>query len=112
MTLTEDEIEELSVILFHYLKPEYRRLCDFETVIQERNTLTVDGETVYAYECPCQTIYLNTENYPITYGKQLVDIEDDGYYYQFVEDDTINTVMDRVTSYEWKRTEENIVVGE
>ena len=101
-SLTNDEIEKLGVILWHYLYPEYRRLCDFESVVTERTPLIIDGVQCYMYDCPCQPIYLNTNNYPVTYKKQVINIDENSYFYDITEDG-VEGVMDKITTYEWKR---------
>ena len=81
MTLTSEEIEKLTCALKHYHLSDYHHITDYYKVIDNRTELTVNNETVYKYKCPCQTIYLDSENYAITYDKQYV-IED-MYYYDF-----------------------------
>lgn len=96
--------EIIAQVLNHYLKDEYKILADFTLVIDNRRELTVNDRVVYAYDCPMQTIYLTTENYPVTYGKQLV--KDEKYYYNFSNSNADATEIDLFTyiaPYEWKR---------
>lgn len=95
----EDEIDKLRIVLRHYLLPKYRRLCNYEEVIENRTTITVDGETIYVYHCPCQTIYLDSDAYAIDYEEQEVDKKGNVFLYQ---DGT--TDMGDIVRWEWKRS--------
>lgn len=101
----EEEIDKIRTVLWHYLLPQYRRVCDFEDVIENRQALTVDGSTVYQYDCPGQTIYLREDYYPVTYGNQVVNKEFDAYYYNFAGSE--DAWMECIASYEWKRNSLN-----
>ena len=97
-------VETISSALKHYHKVEYQKVTDYEKVISNRTSLTVDGTTVYRYDCPMQTIYLNGQHYPITYGNQRVD--EDYYYYNFNDPSMTSDDVDFYTykvKYEWKR---------
>ena len=91
--------------LQHYHKVDYQTMTDYDKVYDNRSTLTVNSTTIYKYECPCQTIYLKADNYPITYGNQLVT--EDEYMYNFSDNtagstDDVDLYSYRV-SYEWLR---------
>ena len=97
-------VETISSVLKHYHKVEYQVMTDYEKVISNRTTLAVDNTTVYKYDCPMQTIYLNGQHYPITYGNQRVD--EDYYYYNFNDPNMTSDDVDFYTykvKYEWKR---------
>lgn len=69
MTLTSDEREEIATVLNHYLLNEYRRVTNYYKAIDNR----VEVETgIYMYPCPIQKIYLDDENYAVTYDRQTV----------------------------------------
>lgn len=107
--LTTEEKEIIATALWHYLKDEYRELCDFKYVIEHREAVTINGETCYKYECPIQTIYLNNDAYAVTYEKQyVVDYDGDGvidYYYDFNDDGITDEAgtYDYIGPWEWKR---------
>lgn len=104
----QDMIQEVEAALRHYHKQDFQIFTDYEKVFKNRTSLVVDNQTIYKYDCPMQTIYLNSDNYPITIGNQKVDAN--YYYYIFdhnlgagdVEDVTQYTYK---VKYEWKRTE-------
>lgn len=104
MTLTDDDIETITCALKHYHSPRYHGITDYKKVINNRTEITVNDTLLYKYPCPCQTIYLNSEHYPITYNKQHV-IEDK-YYYDFNPDtEDIAGTYEEIGTYEWKRTQ-------
>lgn len=72
MTLSDEQKTEITSALQHYLKQEFVLITDFEKVIDNRTEITENEETIYEYPCPCQTIWLDTNNYAITYGKQHI----------------------------------------
>lgn len=95
MTLTDEEREILTTILYHYLRNEYRSLADMDKVIDSRESIIteIDGVNtlIYKYPCPCQAIYLDEDNEPVTYAEQCIiydDITDTmRYRYDFKEYD-------------------------
>lgn len=98
-------IEKVSGVLNHYLSNEYKILSNYEIIIDNRREITVHGETIYAYDCPCQTIYLDENLYAVTYDRQKV--EDDKYYYNFTSIESNPNMKDIYTyiaPYEWKRS--------
>ena len=122
MTLTNDDIEELCAILRYYHRIEFQLITDYEKVVANREEITSEVEnsgedtvieftSVYSYPCPCQIIYLNEDNYAISYKKQHI-IESDNeeneydYYYDFNPDiDSIDGIFTYINPLEWKRTE-------
>ena len=105
MTLTDEEIENITVVLKHYLLPILRDVTNYEYTIRTREELTVDNRTVYKYTCPLQTIYLDAETeYAVTYDRQK--IQDGKYYYKWTDNETLEEDMayEYVCDYEWKRT--------
>lgn len=107
--ITQEEIEAITCALQYYLNDLYKEICDYETVIRNRKTTTIDvggiPQTVYIYECPCQTIYLNSLHYPVSYGRQHIMNND--YYYDFNEyNDEIDQAgtYTRVNDCEWHKT--------
>ena len=99
--------ELLESVLMYYHKTEYNSITDYDKVIDHRVEMQIDGQTIYKYNCPAQTIYLDTNHYPITYDKQKVDNE--YYYYCFddIDDEITDDDIDRYKykiPYEWKRT--------
>lgn len=102
----QEALEEICEVLRFYHKVEYRGTVDYGKVVENRTTLTVDGDTLYQYNCPLQTIYLDDTNYPVTYGRQKVD--EDYYYYDFSTESVDPDFVDQYTyrvPYEWKREE-------
>lgn len=93
--------------LKHYHKLEYQTITDYDKVIDSRVELTVNSTTLYKYDCPCQTIYLKADNYPITYDRQKV--VGDYYYYNFSDNTPTSETEDELdlykykVKYEWKR---------
>jgi hypothetical protein len=103
----EDMRGAIETALRHYHKEEYQTVTDYQKVIDNRTELTVDGVTLYKYDCPLQTIYLKEDNYPVTQGNQKVDST---YYYYTFSGSNIDPEhdVDKYTykvSYEWKRNE-------
>ena len=94
--VTSEEIEMLKYPLKHYLKDSVVKLCNFETVITNREEVE---EGIYEYKCPLQTVWLNEEGYAVTYGNQYVI--DDEYYYDF---NTYSTEIDLAGTYEYINT--------
>lgn len=88
MTLTEDERGEIKSALWHYLLSKYRRITNLDAVIDQRIEVT---EGVYAYPCPCQTVYLDDNAYAVTYGRQTV-----GTRYINDEDELVAYVTDTI----------------
>lgn len=110
--ITDEVIEEVTYALKHYLYEWYKDICDYETVIRNRKEIIIDVNgvetTIYAYECPCQTVYLNSLHYPMSYGRQ--HIVNDEYYYDFniVEDDDAGEdagTYTYINTTEWKKTD-------
>lgn len=89
-------------IVKHYHKPDYKQITDYTKVVENKTTTVVDGETIYVFEAPGQTIYLNEEGYPITIGKQMSDAENNQYLYKWYN--TPDATYYYVAPYEWKRT--------
>lgn len=109
--ISDDDKATITLALKHFLKNEYHMITDFNKVIDNRQEITVDvnneTKTLYMYQCPCQTIYLDINNYPYSYDKQ--HIINDEYYYDFAEDaddvDTAGTYT-YINTTEWQRTRE------
>ena len=102
MTLDDDTIETITCALMHYHATRYHLITDYTKVILSREEITVNNTTIYKYPCPCQTIYLDSEHYAVTYDKQHVI--DDKYYYDFNPDmEDIAGTYEEIGSYEWKR---------
>ncbi len=85
-----------------------RRITDFKQVINDREALTVAGKTIYKYECPVQTIYLNEDGYAVNYEKQIITSDEYGimqYYYLFITGDPERVALEaeHITRWEWKR---------
>ena len=110
MTLTDDDIETITCALKHYLQTNFQLITDFTKVIQNRTELEVEIDnttmTLYKYECPGQTIYLDNTHYPWTYDNQLV--VNDEYLYDFNEDNLEDTpgTYTYINTSEWQRTSE------
>ena len=105
--MTEQEVmskEECALRYYH--KSIYASVTDYPTIIANKTEVS---EGIYAYKCPGQTIYLDSDAYAVTYDRQIVDTEENAYYYKFTDDDDIETDMayEYVTTYEWQKTEEN-----
>lgn len=101
-------IETITSALQHYHKPDYQIMTDYEKVIENRKELTVNGNILYQYNCPLQTIYLDESNYPISYKNQRVEGD---YYYYYFGDDEVDPDVDTdkysyKVDYEWKRVED------
>ena len=99
-----ESIELVCSILRFYHHRDYRSITDYEKAYNNRVELKVNEDTVYRYDLPFQTIYLNSENYPITLGDQLV--QDNKYYYNFDDEETDTddpTGYTYICRYEWKR---------
>ena len=105
MTLTDDEIEAISTALQFYLRGVYTDITDFETIVQNR---TEPSPGIFQYNCPGQTIWLNSENYAVTYERQR--IQNGKYYYKWTDDPSVEDDMafEYVCKYEWKKTPETM----
>ena len=103
VTFDEEERRTLHNVLEHYHKLEYHRVTDYDKVIDACEEH--EEENILIFPCPCQTIYLDSDFYAVTYGKQYV-IED-GYYYDFNPDTELETAgtYTYINPYEWKREE-------
>lgn len=100
MNITQDEIEEITYALKHYLAQEYHCATNFAEVIKNRVEVNTN---LFRYNCTVQTIYLTAENYAVSYDKQ--HIIDNMYYYDFntgTAEDTAGTYT-YINTYEWKR---------
>lgn len=107
--MTGEEITDYAIarILKHYHNPGYREITDYDKVVELGVPLEVEGDTIMAYPCPGQTIYINPDTgYAVTYRRQKVDVENNKYYYNFTDtDDTEDdTLYEYVVEYEWKNT--------
>ena len=107
--MTGEEITDYAIarILKHYHKPGYREITDYDKVVELGVPLEVEEDTIMAYPCPGQTIYINPDTgYAVTYQRQKVSSEDDAYYYAWIEDYDPEDDMsyEYVTTYEWKNT--------
>lgn len=105
MTLTPDEIEATTTALQYYLTGVYVDITDFETIINNRTEPTPG---IYQYDCPGQTLWLNSENYAVTYGRQKVT--DGKVYYKWTNDTTIeeDLAYEYHCPLEWKKTSETM----
>ena len=103
MTLPDTDYEG---IVQHYHKPAYRQITDYSKVVANKTTTTLDGNTIYVFPAPGQTIYLGEDGYAVTMGNQKVDPEKNIYYYRWNLDPNIeeDTAFEYVTVYEWKNT--------
>lgn len=70
--LTEEETEKIACAINHYLQSQYLRITDVYSVIEQRE-LVGEEPNVWAYNCPCQTIYLDDDAYAVNWGKQIVE---------------------------------------
>lgn len=98
------DVETTICALKHYHKQDYQTVTDYEKIYNNRTTLTVNDTTIYKYDCVGQTIYLKADNYPITYGNQLVTETE--YMYNFTGNPAGNEDVDMYTykvPYEWVR---------
>lgn len=104
MTFTEDEIGAIRTALLFYLNGLYVDVTDFNHVITNRTEPTPG---VYQYDCPGQTLWLNDENYAVTYQRQKVT--DGKVYYRWTDDPSVEEDMayEYLCPYEWKKTREN-----
>jgi hypothetical protein len=82
LTLTEQQRGEIKSALWHYLLDKYRRITNLDAVIDQRTEVTTG---VYAYPCPCQTVYLDENAYAVSYGRQTI-------YTRYVNDDELVSV--------------------
>lgn len=105
MTLTDDEIGAITTALQFYLRGVYNDVTDFETIIENRSE---PSPGIYQYDCPGQTVWLDTQNYAVTYGRQL--IKDNKYYYKWTNDPDVENdiAFEYVCGYEWKKTSETM----
>lgn len=69
--ITEDEAEKIAIAIRHYLRGEYLRILDVYSVIENRE-LVDDDPVIWAYHCPCQTVYLDEDAYAVDCGRQYV----------------------------------------
>ena len=129
MTLTSEEIEQITYPLKHYHLNKYHAVTDYETIIKNRTEIEEDGQTIYKYECPNQDIYLDTNHYAVDYDKQHVITtffdEDDfilnnengttpqeydhvevEVYYEYHPDSIVGTYT-YLNTYEWMKTLES-----
>ena len=70
-TLTEEETEKIACAINHYLESQYLRITDVYSVIENRE-LVEENPNIWAYHCPCQTIYLDDNAYAVNCGRQYV----------------------------------------
>ena len=110
--MTDVDDETLEHIVEFYHKPELRAITDYEKVVENKTTISVDGETILVFEPPMQRIYLTTEGYPIDIGNQRVDINKNIYYYRWNMDPNVeeDTAFEYVAPYEWLRTNQTAFV--
>lgn len=128
--LTDEEKEDIACAIRHYLLSKYFPITDIYTVIDNR-VLLDDDPVIYAYYCPCQTIYLDENYYAVRCGRQYIEYYDsegksveEGEEYDpeksmvtydfrdeipytpigFDGDTSIGAAMTRLGSYEWKRS--------
>jgi hypothetical protein len=69
-TLSEEETEKIACAINHYLQPQYSRITDIYSVIETRQEIEPG---IWAYYCPCQTIYLDDDAYAVNCGRQYVE---------------------------------------
>lgn len=69
--LTEEETEKIACAINHYLRPDYWRITDVYTIIENR-ILIDDENMIWKYPCPCQNIYLDEDAYAVNFGRQYV----------------------------------------
>jgi hypothetical protein len=69
--ITEEEAEKIACAIRHYLLPEYLPIVDVYAVIENRQ-LVDDDPLIWAYHCPCQTVYLDDAAYAVNCGRQYV----------------------------------------
>lgn len=127
MTLTNEQIEEITYPLKHYHLTKYHEVTDYEKIIQNRTEIQDETiGTIYKYECPNQDIYLDENNYAVTYDKQhvITTYYDDNdfiintpdttapaeyarveveVYYEFPYESEVGTYT-YLNSYEWHKT--------
>lgn len=100
MTLDDEDFEH---IVEHYHRSIYHKITDYEKVVANKTTTSLDGETLYVFEAPGQTIYLNNEGYPVTIGNQMVDANMKAYYYRR----NANEDFEYICPYEWLKTRDD-----
>ena len=110
--------ELVASVLEYYHRIDFRATADYERTARNR-TVNDDateeyGETIYEYNCPMQTIYLTEDHYPVSYGEQYVDEEQEWYMYNFNDEldvtdlyiaDENSDNFEYKIPYEWKREE-------
>ena len=102
MTVTKIEKELLYYPLKHYLKNEYIGLCNYDHIIENREEIKIEyNETIYKYNCPCQTIYLDIDGYAVNYDKQHIINEE--YYDDFNTNEEGAGTYTYIAPLEWKR---------
>lgn len=69
--ITEEEAEKIACAIRHYLHPDYLHIVDVYSVIENRQ-LVDDDPVIWAYHCPCQSIYLDDDCYAVDCGRQYV----------------------------------------
>lgn len=97
MTLSDEDFEH---VVEYYHRSVYRQVTDYSQVVASKTTTSLDGETLYVFEPPGQTIYLTGEGYPVTIGNQMVDANMKAYYYRR----NTNEEYEYICPYEWFRT--------
>lgn len=105
MTLTDEEIEAITLVLRFYLTGIYVDVTDFDYVIENREEV---APGIYEYTCPGQTIWLNNKNYAVTYGRQKVT--NGKVYYKWTNDTTIeeDLAYEYLCQLEWKKNKETM----
>lgn len=79
--------EEIERVLRKYILPKYSNLNNWEIIIRRCKEIEPN---IFAFKCNInQTIYLNQDLKPVTYGNQY--IVDGNYYYDFNETDGSGT---------------------
>lgn len=106
--MTAPTADDIPHIIEFYHRPAYRTITDYNKVFDTAEEITVNNETITKYSAPGQDIYLNSEGYAVTYGRQKVDTVNNKYLYNFTDDDNPedeDMAYEYVAPYEWAKTE-------
>ena len=102
--IDEDTLEMLEYPLKHYIRGVFRDIINFKKTILQREQIDTN---IWKYTVPERDIYLDSEGYAVTYGRQKV--ENGKVYYRFTDELGVPDDMayEYVADYEWKKTKQN-----
>lgn len=89
--ITEDEADKIATAIRHYLLPDFLNITDVYSVIANRELIDEDPN-IWAYHCPCQTVYLDDECYAVDCGRQYVSRVYFNEYDEVIMDQEINNI--------------------